>query len=132
MLNKNYVEVPATMEEDMNKGLTRWVDGKYVSIDEGTHVTLYIGHVTETITDEEGEERTVVRAFPVRVESPVSRDAAINAAEMEAYGLRTAMEVASFAASIARKGRINPSDPEVTEHDEFIAWVKEELTGIGV
>lgn len=132
MLNKNYVEVPSSQEMDDNKDLTRWVGGKYVSIDEGTHVTLYIGHVAETTTDEEGEERTVIRAFPIRVENPVSRDAAINAAEMYAYGLRTAMDVASFAASIARKGRINPSDPEVTEHDEFIAWVKEELTGIGV
>jgi hypothetical protein len=42
------------------------------------------------------------------------------------------MEVASFTASLARKYRDNPDDAEVREHDEFIAWVKDELSKIGV
>lgn len=130
MLNINYVEVPATKEEDINKGLTKWSDGKYVSIDEGTHVTLYVDHREECIADGDGEERTVVRAFPIRVKKPVSRDMAINAAEMEVYGLNSAMEVASFNASLARKARANAADEEVIEHDEFIAWVKVRLDDI--
>ena len=41
------------------------------------------------------------------------------------------MDVASFGASMARKFRENPDDPEVKEHDKFISWVKKELSGIG-
>ena len=54
------------------------------------------------------------------------------AEEMEAYGLRSSMEVASLNASLARKHRLDPDDSEVTEHDNFIAWVKRELDSIGL
>lgn len=73
-----------------------------------------------------------MNAFPFRVKKPYSRDSAINTAEMEAYSLKTSMQVASFNASLARKSRENPEDEEVKEHDGFIAWVKEELTRIGI
>lgn len=129
----NYVEVPSTKEQDINRKYTEWRNGKCVSIDEGAkYKTLYIGHKEETVYDEEGNEGIITKAFPIRMEKPVTRDMAINAAEMEAYGLRNAMEVASFNASLARKTRINPNDEEVTDHDAFIGWVKEELTKIGV
>lgn len=122
----NYVSVPATRSEDINPGKTTWKDGKCVSIDEGRDVTLYIGHRESKQTEEKGRE-----AYPVRVSKPVTRDKAVNAAEMDAYDLVSAMDVASFGASMSRKFRENPADPEVREHDEFISWVKDELTKIG-
>ena len=129
---KNYIEVPVSQEEDINKDLTTWKDGKCISLDEGEYITVYIDHTSETISDEEGNERTVVKAYPIRVEKPLSRDKLINAAEQQAYGLVTAMEVASFNASLARKSRENEDSEEVKEHDEFISWVKDKLTEVGI
>ena len=123
-MNKNYVSVPASQEEDINQDATTWRDGKYISIDEGTHVTVYIDHKT----DDEGN----VTAFPIRVEKPATRASLINGAEQAAYNLITAMDVASFNASLARKAREGETNTEVIEHDEFIAWVKNELTKIGI
>ena len=128
-MNKNYVEVPAKMELDINKELTNWVDGKYISIDEGSHITVYIAHFVES-QNELGDD--VVKAYPIRIEKPLSRDSIINAAEMQAYGLATAMDVASFNASLARKSREGEDNSDVKEHDEFISWVKDELTKIGI
>jgi hypothetical protein len=132
MINLNKLQVPTTQAEDVNQPYTGWRDGKYVSIDEGSHITYFVGHESATAADEDGKERVITLAFPIRVAKPITRNAAINAAEMEAYGLSTAMEVASFTASMARKFRDNPDDSEVKAHDEFIAWVKNELTEIGV
>lgn len=137
MLILNYTEVPATEAEDINHEHTTWRDGHCVVLDEGTHVTLFIFHrekeVTEMLPDsEEPAVRQGMEAFAVRVAKPMTRDMAINAAEMTAYGLSTAMEVASFNASLARKSRADASDAEVYEHDLFISNVKAELTKIGV
>lgn len=135
------IEVPVVEDGDINRSLSTWHDGRYVALDEGAYVTLYVDHreerrvdvVTEYGTDAENYvEVPVMTACPIRVSKPVSRDMAINAAEMAAYGLRNAMEVASFNASLARKSRIDPNDSEVVEHDEFIGWIKEKLTEIGV
>lgn len=71
-------------------------------------------------------------AWQVWVDKPLTRPAAINACEQEAYGLKTAMDVASFGASLARKARLGQTLDEVTEHDNFIEEVKKELTRIGV
>lgn len=128
----NYVSIPSTIEEDINQGKTTWRSGKCVSIDEGNSVTLYIGHRKgEVVTDMEGNTVHPLEAYPIKVSKPVNRDKAINAAEMEAYRLNNAMDVASFGASMARKFRENPDDSEVKEHDKFISWVKKELSGIG-
>lgn len=132
MIDLNKIEVPTSRDEDYNAAYSTWKDGKFVSLDEGSHVTFYVGHESETTTDEQGNELTRTIAFPIRVAKPVTRDAAINAAEMEAYALTTAMEVASFTASLARKFRDNSTDEEVVAHDEFIAWIKDELTQIGI
>ena len=51
---------------------------------------------------------------------------------MQAYNLRSSMDVASLNASLARKYRENNSDEEVKEHDEFIEFVKSELTKIEI
>lgn len=128
----NYVEVPADKTQDSNQGKTAWVGGKYASIDEGSAVTLFIGHHEETAWDEDGTERARVMAFPVRVKKPVTRAKAINAAEMEAYGLLDAEDLASFAASMARKYRENVNDLDVKGHDKFISWVKDGLDKIGI
>ena len=123
-MNKNYISVPASQDEDINQDATTWRNGKYISIDEGTHVTVYIDHQT----DEEGN----VTAFPIRVEKPATRASLINGAEQSAYNLITAMDVASFNASLARKAREGETNYEVQEHDDFIQWVKDELTKIGI
>lgn len=75
---------------------------------------------------------TVTKAWQVRVAKPLTRAAAINACEQEAYGLRTAMEVASFGASLARKQRLGEDTEEVEAHDAFIKEVKAELTRLGI
>jgi hypothetical protein len=132
MISLNKTEVPTTKADDINAAFSTWKDNKCVALDEGSHITYFIGHESESYTDEQGTEHTRTLAFPIRVAKPTSRDAVINAAEMEAYSLASAMEVASFTASMARKFRENAQDDEVLAHDEFIAWVKVELSKIGV
>ena len=129
---KNYIEVPVSQEEDINKGLTTWKDGKCISLDEGEYITVYVDHFNEISSDEEDNEIVGEKAYPIRVEKPISRDKLINAAEQQAYGLVTAMDVASFNASLARKSRENEDSEDVQEHDEFISWVKNKLTEIGI
>ena len=126
---KNFEIVPATKELDVNQGLTKWFDKKCISLDEGTHIKVFIAHFTES-KDDEGND--IIKAYPIRIEKPLSRDSIINAAEMQAYGLVTAMDVASFNASLARKSREGEDNSDVNEHDEFISWVKDELTKIGI
>lgn len=127
----NFSQVPGNPSEDINKGFTFWKGQKCVGLDAGKYRIIYLGHKTETVVDSEGNEVTATFAFPVKVEKPVTRAKAINAAEMEAYDLGSSMDVASFGASLSRKFRDNEFDKEVREHDEFIKWVKEELTKIG-
>jgi hypothetical protein len=136
----NKTEVPSTQEEDVNKGKTLWKDGKCIALDEGSHMTYFIAHEKsvrqEQVPTEDGsfefKEVETTIAYPIRTEKPATRDSLINAAEMAAYHLSDAMAVASFTASMARKFREDATDAEVAEHDEFIAWVKTELTKIGV
>lgn len=128
----NYIEVPASEAEDMNRGKSTWRGGRMVAIDEGNAVTLYVGHTEEARVDETGEPHTAVVAFPIRVGKPLTKDKAINAAEMEAYGLASPMDVAALNAALSRKWRENMNDPEVSAHDEFIRWVKTELDATGL
>lgn len=123
-----YEIVPSVADEDINRSRTVWKNGKCISIDLGKDVVLYLGHRSINGVD----EPLATEAFPVKVEKPVTRDKAINSAEMAAYGLHNAMEVASFNASLARKARSNSCDSEVIDHDEFISWVKDRLDEIGV
>lgn len=132
----NYIEVPSKMEEDINRGKTTWRNGKCVMLDEGRHAMVYIGHKEETrhdvSTEGEASEWQATMAFPVRVKKPLTKAKAVNAAEMQAYALADALEVASLAASLSRKHRENINDLDVKEHDEFIAWVKRELDASGL
>ena len=128
----NYEVVPSKREEDFNSGKTVWRDGRLISIDEGPAVTLYLAHIRDTDIDAEGAEQEVTRAFAVRVVKPLTRDRAINAAEMAAYGLTSAEDTASLNAALSRKWREDINDKEVKEHDEFIRWVKSELDKIGL
>lgn len=100
-----------------------FIEVEGTKVDEGDYITLYVGHRKT----EDGEE-----AYPIRVKKPLTRDKAINAAEMQAYNLTTPLEVASFGTSLSRKHREDPDDSEVRDHDYFIDWVKNELTKIGV
>ena len=132
MKSINYIEIPSKEAEDMNLEKATWRNGRLFAIDEGTHVTLYVGHTTKEMTDEDGDPSTVTFAFPVRVEKPLTKDKAINAAEMEAYGLSSPMDVAALNAALSRKWRENMNDTEVSDHDEFIRWVKQELDSTGL
>lgn len=124
MIAKRFVELP--------KEGSAIKDGMVCMTDEGTSVTAYIDRHEETYQNEYGDYEQVVVGYPIRVRKPVSRAAFINEAEMQAYGLRDAQASAAFAASLSRKYRENHDDEEVKEHDEFIAWVKQGLTDIGV
>lgn len=132
MKSINYIEIPSKEAEDMNLEKATWRNGRLFAIDEGTHVTLYVGHTTKEMTDEDGDPSTVTFAFPVRVEKPLTKDKAINAAEMEAYGLSSPMDVAALNAALSRKWRENMNDTEVSDHDEFIRWVKSEMDATGL
>lgn len=137
MIDLNYIEIPSSVDNDDNKGKTRWMDGKCVSLDLGGSVLLYLGHkthVNDSCVDGEGNvvSKTITEVFPVKLDKPVSRDKAIVAAEAAAYGLTSAYDVASLNASLARKFRDNPEDKEVQGHDMFISWVKIELDKIGL
>lgn len=110
----------------------RLKDGFVVGYELEHSEILYIGHESEVIADEEGNDVEQVRAFAFEVPRPVTRARAIDAAERAAYNLRSADDVASFNAALARKSRLGVDTDEVAAHDEFIVWVKSELTRIGI
>ena len=113
----------------VNAGRIVSMNGQVVKFRLGKATKLYIFH-------DDPEEDGTVRAFEITVKNPLTRARAIDAAEREAYHLRTADDVASFNASLARKFREaysrGETDAEVIEHDNFIADVKQELSRIGI
>ena len=121
MILINKVIVPSSTGDGV--GSLHYKDGKLVSYERGSVVNVYLFH------EDDGENQ---RAFELTVDVPLTYDKCVNAAEMAAYGLRTAMDVASFNASLARKQRIGEDVGEVQEHDRFIGDVKQELTLLGL
>jgi hypothetical protein len=142
MLVINKQPVPSTTQEDTNYGNgSSWAGNLYASLEDGAnHRILFLFHeeqeVFQSEVQEDGTEESKLKvqvvAFPLRLELPITRAKAINAAEMQAYNLKDALEVASFNASLARKSRENSQDEEVVEHDQFINQVKDYLTKIGI
>ena len=122
----NSVNVPTSPEEDDNKGLTVWKDGNLVEYLEGSNIIFYFGHTTETTLDEDGNEKIITRAFPVRVEKPVTEEKIVSAAERELYNLSGAQEQADFNLELSGRYRDNTSDADVLAHDEILGWVKTE------
>lgn len=110
----------------------KYYNGKVVSSEQEDAVILFIGHNSEDVTDEDGKPARQTRAFTFPVQKPLTRARAINAAEMAAYGLKEAMEVASFAAGLARKQREGRDLDEVADHDSFMTWIQAELTSCGI
>ncbi len=98
-------------------------DGKVVRYEHGSKVNVYLFH-------EDGEDGT--RAFELTMTAPMTRAKCINAAEMAAYGLIDAMDVAAFASSLSRKERTGEDLEEVRDHDQFIHDVKQELSSLGI
>lgn len=98
-------------------------DGKVVRYEHGSKVNVYLFH-------EESEDGT--RAMQLNMTAPMTRAKCINAAEMAAYGLLDAMDVAAFASSLSRKERTGEDLEEVREHDQFIHDVKQELSSLGI
>nr|DAG06810.1 MAG TPA: hypothetical protein [Caudoviricetes sp.] len=148
MLNLNYIEVPSVIENDTEREQHVWKNGRCVLENRTNEVQVMLFHEDSVVAESapiEGmeetpngvppttlRERKVTKAFCFCVDKPLSRDKAINAAEMEAYNLRSAMDVAAFAASLSRKNRMNETADEVKEHDDFIERVKSALTEIGL
>lgn len=107
-------------------------DGQCVSAEAEKTVILYIGHETEAVTDEDGQEKTITRALAIEVEKPVTRAKAINAFERTVFNLESVEHMASYNAALARKARNSEDLNEVREHDEAIDWAKREFTRIGI
>ena len=124
MTTLNKVICPEPNAEDSTLTIS---EGKVIMVDEDKYATVFIDH--EEVETEEGIGHV---ATPLRVEKPVTRGKLINQAEMDAYGLQDAMEVASFGTSLSRKARFNSEDAEVVEHDEFIDHVKQLLDEVGI
>jgi len=117
----NKVIVPTSTGD--GQGRLNYHDGKLVSYEHGSVVNVYLFH------ENDGEN---VRAMELTMDAPMTYEKCLNAAEMSAYGLVTTMDVASFAASLARKQRVGEDVGEVAEHDAFMASVKIELARIGI
>jgi hypothetical protein len=117
----NKVIVPKSTGD--GQGRLNYHNGKLVSYEHGSVVNVYLFH------EQDGDD---VRAMELTVTAPMTRAKCINAAEMNAYGLTDAMDVASFASSLSRKERIGEEPEEVNEHDLFIQSVKEELTALNI
>lgn len=120
-MNINKVIVPKSTGD--GQGRLNYHDGKLVSYEHGSVVNVYLFH------EQDGED---VRAMELTMTAPMTRAKCINAAEMNAYGLNDAMDVAAFASSLSRKERTGEDLEEVREHDDFIAQVKVELTALGI
>ena len=121
-MNVNKVIVPEGVGDTTGEIFRK--DGKVVRYEHGNMANVYLFHET----DEEGTQR----AFEIVMPLPMTRAKCINAAEMAAYGLQDAMDVAAFASSLSRKERTGEDLEEVREHDDFIAQVKVELTALGI
>lgn len=117
----NKVIVPTSTGD--GQGRLNYHDGKLVSYEHGSVVNVYLFH------EQDGED---VRAMEVTMTAPMTRAKCINAAEMAAYGLQNAMDVAAFASSLSRKERTGEDLEEVREHDQFIHDVKQELSSLGI
>lgn len=136
MKELNKIEIPASVAQDFNSANSVWKNGKLM-IQRGTvRDTYFIGHEIRTVTEvPEGQEsehitREAVFAFPVEVKKPAAYGDVVNAAERQAYALFSDEAAISFTASLSRKYRENNQDAEVIEHDQFIAYVKQELAPI--
>ena len=117
----NKVIVPTSTGD--GQGRLNYHDGKLVSYEHGSVVNVYLFH------EQDGED---VRAMELTMTAPMTRAKCINAAEMAAYGLQNAMDVAAFASSLSRKERTGEDLEEVREHDQFIHDVKQELSSLGI
>lgn len=98
-------------------------------MDEGSYVTMFIGHKTVKTIDEEGVEQNTTEAFPVRVQKPYSIDKAVMAGVMSAYGLTTSQDYAALSEEIERKRRINSEDASVKDYDILVDWIRGCLDG---
>lgn len=136
MKELNKIEIPSTVEQDFNSPNSVWKNGKLMIQRGVTRDTYFIGHETRTVTEmAEGEDvepttREATFAFPIEVKKPATYGDVVNAAERQAYALFSDEAAISFTASLSRKYREDNNDEEVIEHDQFIAYVKEELAPI--
>lgn len=130
MKEVNKTRVPFSLAEDFTQENSVWKEGEYVMCKGVVTDTYYIGHENVEEADGETEPKTICKAFAIEVKKGATKADIINSAEMIAYGLKDAMEVASFNASLSRKFRENSKDGECKEHDQFIDWVKEELNKV--
>lgn len=135
MLNLPKVEVPATQGQDFNINQSVWVNGKLMISRGAYHDTYFLQHEIQEVPiitiNEGGKEVTSIRravlAIPVVVPKPATYESVVNAAERVAYNLNSDSAAISFTASLARRYRLNPNDPETIEHDQFMNSILKEV-----
>lgn len=132
----NYQIVPSTIEEDINKNKTVWLNDKLFSLDEGAYITYYIGHYTETILEPKNEsddgteyiEKEVTYAYPIRIAKPFSIEKIITSATLKAYNI-TIDEYTAFINDINTRYSKNSGDELVLEYNSFVDWVRNSIDG---
>lgn len=122
------------LPKDIDKNLYEWNKGKCICLKLGSTCEVYMFHeeINNPNLELYGNSEKLTQAIKIVTKYPLSRANIINDAERLKYDLNTAMDVASFNASLARKSRLDPNDLEVKEHDEFIESIRSELTNIGI
>lgn len=119
-------KVPSTLEEDLNKGFTKWVSGRLVEFNESSkYVQIFINHQDEINEDIDGKTTVTTNAFALRVKKPVTIQKIIAEAEKSAYRLYTEEEYIQFQLDLINLIQDNPEDPQILEHSKFIRWVKD-------
>ena len=119
--------IPNNPEEDYNKKVTKWVNGRMISFDEGPFINYYIHHEDNTVADIDGNEKISTDAYQIRVEKPVTQEKIITAVEKDAYRLYSNQDFLDFQAKLVRDLQENPNSEFVVEHTKLLRWVKNGL-----
>lgn len=103
----------------------KFTDGILSYLDLGTEIEVYI-HPNEVLKDKEDDPKRY-SVYPIRAAKPATYGSLITAAENREYDELNKGEISA----INRKYRTDPEDPDISVHDNFIAWIKSGLKAIG-
>lgn len=132
------IDTPKVIKENWSEKdlrLVKFLDDKVVEIDLGASKQVFIKHTRETIPSTEpiegedpisGGEKEIDYAYAIVCKKPVTYGRLINAAIHQEFSAEDG-EIEA----INRKRFTDPSDPEITAHDNFVKWVKAGLKEIG-
>lgn len=132
------IDTPETIKENWSEKdlkLIKFLDDKVVEIDLGASKQVFIKHTRGTIPSTEpiegedpisGEKKEIDYAYAIVCKKPVTYGRLINAAIHQEFSAEDG-EIEA----INRKRFTDPTDPEITAHDNFVNWVKAGLKEIG-